>query len=94
MEEASLFSRGTFERRRFFRVGDLVEGFETPFGLELLSTVHWVASQEKANSIEDVIAAVYGWGERKQQFSKANWAGFLGAPIQGLVTGEEHELRR
>src|SRR6202042_3301980 len=29
-------------RIRFDRVGDLVEGFETPFGLELLATVHWV----------------------------------------------------
>jgi hypothetical protein len=26
---------------RFARVGHLVEGFETPFGLELLATVHW-----------------------------------------------------
>ena len=35
-------------RARFDRVGELVEGFETPFGLELLATVHWVATREKA----------------------------------------------
>jgi hypothetical protein len=70
MQEASLFLEGDLGTKdRFDRVGDLVEGFETPFGLELLSTVHWVASQEKADSIEEVIAAVYGWGERKQRFS-------------------------
>jgi O-acetyl-ADP-ribose deacetylase (regulator of RNase III) len=32
---------------RFDRVGKLVEGFETPFGLELLATVHWVAVRER-----------------------------------------------
>jgi hypothetical protein len=47
----------------------LVEGFETPFGLELLATVHWVASRENATSAEDAVAKVYAWNERKQRFS-------------------------
>lgn len=54
---------------RFDRVGDLVAGFETPFGLELLATVHWVANQEGASSTEDAIAKVHAWNERKKQFS-------------------------
>ena len=54
---------------RFDRVGKLVEGFETPFGLELLATVHWVASRENATSAEDAIAKVYEWNERKKRFS-------------------------
>ena len=37
-------------QRRFERVADLVKGFETPFGLELLSTVHWVSTQEGATT--------------------------------------------
>lgn len=56
-------------RDRFDRVGKLVEGFETPFGLELLATVHWVASRELAHTSEDVRARVYAWNERKKQFS-------------------------
>jgi uncharacterized protein YwgA len=56
-------------RERFDRVGKLVEGFETPFGLELLATVHWVASREQAHTSEDVRARVYDWNERKKQFS-------------------------
>lgn len=56
-------------KSRFDRVGKLVEGFETPFGLELLATVHWVASRENATSTEDAIAKVYAWNERKQRFS-------------------------
>jgi hypothetical protein len=29
-------------RERFDRVSELVEGFESPFGMELLATVHWL----------------------------------------------------
>lgn len=54
---------------RFDRVGKLVEGFETPFGLELLATVHWVASRESATSAEDAAAKVYAWDDRKKRFS-------------------------
>ena len=56
-------------RKRFNRVADLVEGFESSFGLELLSTVHWVASREQARTIDDVVARTYAWNERKSQFS-------------------------
>ena len=55
--------------RRFDRVGELVEGFETPFGLELLATVHWVATRENATSAEDAAAKVYAWNDRKKRFS-------------------------
>jgi O-acetyl-ADP-ribose deacetylase (regulator of RNase III) len=54
---------------RFDRVGKLVDGFETPFGLELLATVHWVAIREHATGVEDVAAKVYAWNERKNRFS-------------------------
>jgi O-acetyl-ADP-ribose deacetylase (regulator of RNase III) len=57
-------------RGRFERVAKLVEGFESPFGLELLATVHWVMAHEGAISEEDVIARTYEWGERKRQFSR------------------------
>jgi O-acetyl-ADP-ribose deacetylase (regulator of RNase III) len=56
-------------REHFDRVADLVEGFESPFGLELLSTVYWVIKQEAAESADDVIDKVYGWNPRKQQFT-------------------------
>jgi O-acetyl-ADP-ribose deacetylase (regulator of RNase III) len=54
---------------RFKRVAQLVEGFETPFGLELLSTVHWVAVKGAARSEDDVLDATYAWGERKRMFT-------------------------
>lgn len=55
---------------RFERVAKLVEGFESPFGLELLTTVHWVATREGASSEEEVVAGTYAWAERKRQFSR------------------------
>ena len=56
-------------RRRFDAVAELVEGFETPFGLELLATVHWVARHEGAAGVDQVIAATYSWNDRKRRFS-------------------------
>lgn len=57
-------------RERFERVARLVEGFESPFGLELLATVHWVTAHEGAASGQAVIAATYAWNERKRRFSQ------------------------
>lgn len=54
---------------RFDRVADLVAGFETPFGLELLATVHWVTTRENAVGTADAMAKVYAWNERKKRFS-------------------------
>ncbi len=56
-------------RERFDIVSNLVEGFETPFGLELLATVHWVATREGATSANEAIAQTYAWNERKKRFS-------------------------
>ena len=56
-------------RTRFRRVAGLVQGFETPFGLELLSTVHWVATRGVIRDENEVIAATYAWNDRKKQFS-------------------------
>jgi O-acetyl-ADP-ribose deacetylase (regulator of RNase III) len=54
---------------RFKRLSDLVNGFESSFGMELLSTVHWVIQKENARTYEDIFKQTYGWNERKKQFS-------------------------
>jgi hypothetical protein len=56
-------------RARFDKVAELVEGFESPFGLELLSTVHWVVKNEAVGSVDDVVRYTYAWSERKRQFT-------------------------
>lgn len=54
---------------RFDRVVKLLEGFETPFGLELLATLHWVATVEEARTPAAIVERTHAWGERKAQFS-------------------------
>ncbi len=51
------------------RVADLIEGFETPYGLELLSSVHWVAQRnsESARTPDEAVRKIHDWNERKQK---------------------------
>lgn len=76
-------------RERFERVADLVDGFETPFGLELLSTVHWVATHEHATTEAEAANLAYQWNARKRMFTASQiqitWdilktKGWLGEP--------------
>lgn len=54
---------------RFQRVSELVDGFESPFGLELLSTVHWALRHESLKSSEEIAEYIYSWNERKRKFT-------------------------
>jgi O-acetyl-ADP-ribose deacetylase (regulator of RNase III) len=54
---------------RFQRVCDLVSGFESPFGMELLATVHWLHTREQPNCLDDLVQQTYEWNPRKRQFS-------------------------
>jgi O-acetyl-ADP-ribose deacetylase (regulator of RNase III) len=53
---------------RFDRVVRLIDGFETPFGMELLSTVHWVGRREGAADADAAVEKVYAWNPRKRMF--------------------------
>lgn len=70
-DAASFLATNLETRSRFNRVVQLVEGFETPYGLELLATVHWVATQEGASDLDQIAKATHEWGERKRQFTPA-----------------------
>lgn len=47
------------------RVARLIEGFETPYGMELLATVHWTTTQKGAVTFEDTLRTVQSWTTRK-----------------------------
>lgn len=55
------------------QVSALIEGFEDPYGLELLSSVHWVMRHDHAaaESADAAIAAVQAWNPRKKKTLKA-----------------------
>lgn len=57
---------------RLGRVSQLIEGFETPYGMEMLATLHWVANEnsQAAESVEVAIAAVHAWSDRKRDLFK------------------------
>lgn len=68
-EAEAFLSEHQEEHQRLARVNRLIEGFETPYGLELLSSIHWVAVHRKP-AAQDQDAAVEGiaqWNERKRQ---------------------------
>jgi uncharacterized protein YwgA len=70
-DEAETFlSSKTATQKRFDRVAHLVEGFETPYGLELLATVHWVATREALTERDDIARAVFAWSDKKRKFSR------------------------
>jgi O-acetyl-ADP-ribose deacetylase (regulator of RNase III) len=70
VEDATAFlSEHADSRARFDKVAALVDGFESPFGLELLSTVHWVMKHESVKTLNDAVERTYAWNERKRQFT-------------------------
>lgn len=61
-------------QRHLIQVSDLIEGFETPYGMEMLATIHWVAihNAEAAIDSEVAIAGVHAWSDRKRELFKPN----------------------
>jgi hypothetical protein len=77
VEEAADFLAGKAESlARLERVARLIEGFETPYGMELLATAHWVrhrggpGAAAPAKNAEQAIAQIHAWNPRKQQVFK------------------------
>ena len=58
---------GDDDAARLARVVDLIEGFESPYGMELLATVHWVAAREGATTLDAAVTAVHAWNDSKRQ---------------------------
>jgi O-acetyl-ADP-ribose deacetylase (regulator of RNase III) len=69
-EAEQFLSREADTLARLTRVSALIEGYETPYGLELLSTVHWVAVHEIPEARKDPQSAVSGvlsWNDHKRK---------------------------
>lgn len=44
----------------------LIQGYESPYGLELLSSVHWLAHHEGHYPVEKIIKEMMSWNENKR----------------------------
>lgn len=70
VEDAQQFlSKHTNSYANFEKVTELVDGFESSYGLELLATVHWLAKKEGIMNKENLINSVHQWNERKKIFT-------------------------
>ncbi len=70
VEEAEKYLEGYPEAQSHLaRVRRLIEGFETPYGMELLSSVRWVALEEPriAFDPEAAVREVHSWSHRKRE---------------------------
>ncbi len=54
----------------FEKVVDLIEGFESAYGMELLATVHWVGKHEGAATADEAIEKTFAWNDRKRMFNE------------------------
>ncbi len=76
VKEAELSLTGQAETHvRFDRMQKLISGFETPYGLELLASVHWVALHGDAAAREEpetAVQLVHSWNDRKRRMFKAD----------------------
>ena len=82
--------------RRVERISHLIEGFESPFGLELLTTVHWAVEREGARSPEQAQQVVAEWTPRKREvfgerevsiaWERLSSQGWLGDDLHALTS--------
>jgi O-acetyl-ADP-ribose deacetylase (regulator of RNase III) len=49
------------------RLSLLISGFESPYGMELLASVHFVSNKEKKYDLPEVIKAVHEWNDNKRE---------------------------
>jgi hypothetical protein len=68
-ERAEAFlANDTEAESRLDRIQRLIDGFETPYGMELLATVHWVAKKDTSigQNDETIVEGVQSWSQRKK----------------------------
>ncbi len=55
------------EVARIETVEQIIHGFESPFGLELLATVDWIVVNNGARTPEQIKHSIYTWSRRKSE---------------------------
>jgi len=84
---------------RVKRIERLISGFETPYGMELLATVHWVGTRDPGvHSGIDAVRAVHEWNARKRAVFSSDHIKIAWRRLQGegwlhsVRTGTKHSL--
>jgi hypothetical protein len=68
-EAEQFLSQHEAAQHRLRRISEVIEGFETPYGMELLASVHWVAVRAApgVGDAEGAVQAVHSWNDRKRE---------------------------
>lgn len=71
------------------RLNKLVQGYESPYGLELLSSVHWLAHHEGHFPVEKIVEEMSSWNENKRNTYSASaiHAAYQRLKEDGLLEG-------
>ncbi len=78
LEEAEKFlqSHSSFDKynTHLNQVKNLIIGFESPLGMELLATVHWIVKHESISpdNKEEIIKKIQSWNKHKKNAMKPN----------------------
>jgi O-acetyl-ADP-ribose deacetylase (regulator of RNase III) len=79
---------GPAEKQRLENVLDLISGFETPFALELLSTVDFITQDKKSISVNDVLEEAQSWSDRKRKLLNEKNIKIAAEQLKNFVNNE------
>ena len=60
------------QKARLDHLSDLITGFENMLGLELLATIHYAMKECPDCSLDEIIASIHQWTDRKKQLLPAH----------------------
>lgn len=60
------------EKTRLEKVANLIEGFESPYGLELLATIDYLAKENNTLEAQEIQSALNKWSFRKENLFPPN----------------------
>jgi hypothetical protein len=61
------------QRERLNSVFELITGFESTLALEVLSSIHFLLSQDRTLSVKELLGKVRSWNERKKALIKEEY---------------------
>ena len=71
LEEAkAIMSEQAVAEAKLDSIASLIEGFETPLGLELLATTHWAYAHEGKRTVSAIEQFYREWNDRKSLFTR------------------------
>ncbi|HNO24701.1 MAG TPA: hypothetical protein PKK94_17110, partial [Leptospiraceae bacterium] len=58
------------QKKRLEKLSDLIEGYESPYGMELLATVSFILESNPDYSADQVQSVIHNWTKRKKEIMK------------------------